>query len=216
MLPQAAAPAHLTVDIITILAIIAGPILAVWASEVRAARQARRKRQENIFLALMTTRTTVLATRHVEALNTIEIAFSAKKKKERAILDSWVQYLAHLGTEYTPENHATWDGLRETHLIDLLQKMGGFLSYNFDAVNLKKNSYFPKGHGHVANDDESIRHGMAEIMRGSKSFRMEVTAMPPFYYANAQPPTVTRPEVSKLKSSVDFLVPPSGPLGPVP
>ena len=61
-----------------IIATCAGPILAVWASEIRQLRKQNRDRREWVFRTLMTTRSTRLHPDHVSALNHIDFAFPQK------------------------------------------------------------------------------------------------------------------------------------------
>jgi len=82
--------------IITIIAIVAGPILAVQAQKwiERIGRQREEKRR--LFLALMTTRGRPLVGEHVQALNMIDVIFSGKGVKDRAVVEAWGEYRDHL------------------------------------------------------------------------------------------------------------------------
>ena len=83
--------------VISIAAIILGPILAVQAQKYIELRRDIRSRKLQIFRTLMATRATTLAPLHVEALNLIDIEFDAKKKKDKRVVDAWKLYLDHLG-----------------------------------------------------------------------------------------------------------------------
>jgi len=57
------------IDWAVVFATLAGPILAVWASEWRQRRRAVHERKEWVFRTLMTTRGAKMQPLHVEALN---------------------------------------------------------------------------------------------------------------------------------------------------
>ena len=60
----------------TIVAIILGPIVALWLQRISERRRDQRNRKLVIFKELMATRATRLSPRHVDALNAIEVEFS--------------------------------------------------------------------------------------------------------------------------------------------
>ena len=83
-------------EIINLLAIILGPILAIQVSQKLEDYKQRKARQVNIFKVLMATRATPIDVRHVEALNMIDIEFNGKNSKEKDVLRAWKDYLDHL------------------------------------------------------------------------------------------------------------------------
>lgn len=61
--------------IVTLLAIIVGPLLAVWVTRISDERREIRKRKMDIFRTLMRTRKVPIHFDHVGALNLIEVEF---------------------------------------------------------------------------------------------------------------------------------------------
>lgn len=86
------------IDWAVVFATIAGPILAVWASEWRQQRRAVHDRKEWVFRTLMTTRGAKMQPLHVEALNHIAFAFPQSSHPE--VFDAWSLYHAQLSTHY--------------------------------------------------------------------------------------------------------------------
>ena len=65
-----------TLAVATIVAIIIGPIVALWIQRNSEKRREKRNRKLVIFKELMATLATTLSPRHVDALNAIEVEFS--------------------------------------------------------------------------------------------------------------------------------------------
>jgi hypothetical protein len=80
-------------SIATILAIIAGPILAVRIQRNLDLAREKKDRKLHIFRELMLTRLSRLSVRHVEGLNAIQMEFSEDIPSERAVLDAWALYI---------------------------------------------------------------------------------------------------------------------------
>jgi hypothetical protein len=85
-----------TMTILTIIAIILGPLLALWLQ--RMAENSREKKQNKflVFKTLMTYRATPLNYQYVQALNLIDVVFNAKSHEEKAVRAAWSVLLDHL------------------------------------------------------------------------------------------------------------------------
>ena len=83
-------------ELLTIVAIIIGPILAVQAEKFLQRNRDNRYRRLNIFKTLMATRGSSLSFSHVEALNRIDLEFSDNKKYDKVIA-AWKEYFDNLG-----------------------------------------------------------------------------------------------------------------------
>ena len=95
-------------EIISICAIILGPILAVQIEKYLERRRENKNRRLSIFKTLMATRGAVLSWTHVEALNRIDLEFSNKKKFEK-VIKAWKEYFDNLSQKaQTPEEVAVW------------------------------------------------------------------------------------------------------------
>src|SRR5262245_57594896 len=88
---------------LTILAVIVGPILALWAQCFSERRGELKQRKLRVFSDLMATRGTRLSGRHVEALNAIQVEFHAKRGQERVVFEKWKEYLDHLNKKVDPK-----------------------------------------------------------------------------------------------------------------
>ncbi len=156
-------------DIISICAIIAGPIFAVQIEKYLERRRENKNRRLSIFKTLMATRGTVLSWDHVEALNRIDLEFSGNKKFEK-VIQAWKAYFDNLSQKYTPEEEAIWVNKNRDLLADLLYEMGHSLGFGFDKILIKRNVYSPVGHAKIEFEQEQIRKSMLEILSGDKGF----------------------------------------------
>lgn len=150
---------------LTIAAIILGPILAVQAQAWLDRRREERRRKLHVFAELMATRGTRLAPRHVEALNLIELEYSEKNDKQRPVLEAWRSYIDLLNNPPSEEQNlqAHFDR-RDQALVDLLYQMGRYLGFAIDRVVIRRNAYTPEGHGQADVEWNIIRKGFAKLL----------------------------------------------------
>ena len=139
---------------------------------------------------LMATRGSKLDLRHVEALNMIDLEFAS----DTQVTDSWKTYLDHLinmpryptieGKTDDEKKHdktvydsqmSTWGNDRENCFADLLHTMGESLKYKFDKTHIKRSIYSPQGHADIENEQQFIRNGMIDLIRGVISLPIETT-----------------------------------------
>ena len=131
-------------NILTLVAIIAGPILALWVEDIRERRRESKLRQVNLFRELMATRApSARATaRHIDALNAVEVEFCSQKSSDRRVVDAWTRYLDHLNdlTVSAQDKAAVWRWQEETDelLVALLYEMSTALGFRFDKESLQK------------------------------------------------------------------------------
>lgn len=164
-------------DWITLIAILAGPILAVQIQKYIEKRNDEKKRKVEIFKTLMATRGTVLSVFHVEALNRIDLEFSNSDKYNK-VIESWKEYFDNLNTKVeTIEEIAVWNGKNVELLANLLYEMGKGLGYKFEKSLIKRNWYSPMAHGAEENDNRLIRKGLIEVLEGKRNVPIEVGAI---------------------------------------
>src|ERR1700683_4667288 len=84
--------------IATIIAVIAGPILAVLVTRYVDERRIKQTRRMNVFRTLMRTRKMRLSADHVGAINLVEIEFQG----EQQVLVRWKEYWNHLAQGAVP------------------------------------------------------------------------------------------------------------------
>lgn len=157
-------------EIISICAIILGPILAVQIEKYLERRREKKNRRLSVFKILMATRGSVLSWDHVEALNRIDLEFSNEKKFDK-VIQAWKEYFDNLSQKAgTSEEGIVWAKKNEDLLADLLYEMGQSLGFKFDKVLIKRNVYSPVGHVKMELEQEQIRNSMLEILSGDKGF----------------------------------------------
>ena len=152
----------------TIVAILLGPILALWIQRISERKRNRRNRKLFIFKELMATRATRTNPRHVDALNAIEVEFSEGSRSDTKVLTAWRLYLDHLGTTVGDDQLLRWTEKSDDLLTDLLYEMSQALQYDFDKLALKKNIYSPKAHGDLEMDQYLLRKYVVEMMAGKR------------------------------------------------
>jgi hypothetical protein len=160
--------------IATIVALVIGPILAVQTQKWLERRRDERHRKVSLFRELMATRASRLSGRHVEALNTIELEYDPKEKKQKKVHEAWRSYLDALNSpDPDPTAVTSYYAKRDDLFIDLLYEMGQYVGFSFDRVAIRRDSYAPKGHGQVEDDLNIIRKGFAKIFT-SKSHAVPI------------------------------------------
>ena len=154
--------------LVTIGAILLGPIVALWIQRISERKRNRRNRKQFVFHELMATRATRTSPRHVDALNAIEVEFSDGGKSDARVLSAWRLYLDHLGAAVHDDLLPQWTEKSNDLLTDLLYEMSQALQYDFDKVSLKKNIYSPKAHGELETDQYLLRKYFVEMMAGQR------------------------------------------------
>ena len=159
--------------------IILGPILAVQAEKYLRRKRDTSERKLRVFKDLMATRGTRLAQRHVEALNQIDLEFSADDPNEKPVVEAWRAYRDALNVpgdqpEPYPGFYANRDGL----WIDLLYAMSNAVGYAFDKVAIRRDGYSPFGHGRIEEDITAIRRSAVEVLAGRRPILVAPAASP--------------------------------------
>ena len=137
---------------------------------------------------MMSTRGTRLSPDHVNALNMIDMCFSEKNKKERAILRAWRklldQYLKYPKLEDFDDDNRYMIALQaatgkaEDYFIDLLSEMSSVLGYEFETIHLRNGCYVPMGHAEVEQEQRLLRKALIELAAGRLPLSMNVTSLP--------------------------------------
>lgn len=153
-------------DIIMVIAIFAGPIIAVRITEKLRLSKDSRDRKVHIFRTLMATRSAQLAQMHIEALNLVELEFQAPPHPSRRVVDAGRLYVDHLRDHSYPKEG--WGPRKDELLVDLLYEMSTALCYNFDKVQIKAGSYYPSGYQETEIDNLEIRKLWLEILQGKR------------------------------------------------
>jgi len=163
-------------DVLMIAATALSPLIAVQVTRYLDDRNEERDRKLQVFKTLMATRAYNISQAHVQALNTIDLEFSAKKPKEKAVLDIWQQYLDHLGN--LQMDPGAWNLRRVDLLVDMLYAMGRALSYDFNKTQIKNGTYAPTAHGTQEDEQRRIRAMVLELLEGNRAMPMHITNIP--------------------------------------
>lgn len=160
-------------DVITIGAVLLGPIIAVQLSQFLDRLRQKRAGKEWVFKTLMRTRAATLSPSHVEALNMIDLEFYGNSKKDKKVVAAWKLYLDNLGDVSTPEDikHAKRNDL----FLDLLYTMAASLGYEFDKEHIKNTSYIPQRHVDIESEQHLIRKGVLGVLNGEMVVPMHIT-----------------------------------------
>lgn len=163
-------------DIVMILAIIAGPIIAVQITEYLRGSKDARMRRVHLFRTLMATRSATLVASHIESLNLVEIEFHSSQRQDRRVIDCWKLYLAHLNDRNYPKD--AWGARRADLLIDLLYEMSVSLGYSYDKSQIKSGTYYPHGYEDADSDNWETRKLWLEVLRGNRPLAMRAEVYP--------------------------------------
>lgn len=173
----------------TIIATVLGPILAVQVQKWVEAGRAKRAERDRVFRTLMATRAARLSAEHVQALNMIDIAFYGSKfcgfhyqwPAAKAVCRDWKIYFDSLSadmTGFTPDQHQRLTDSRDDKFTDLLASMAIAQNFDFDKVQLKRNMYNPQLHVDIDKDHRNIREGLARVLTGKSTIKMDVVNFP--------------------------------------
>lgn len=178
----------ITLSVITILAIVVGPVSALYIQRKLDEGREARNRRLWVFKTLMSYRATPLSPSFVQALNLIDVEFDGNNESDKAVRTAWKVLLDHFGDlgkpnppENTPEKTAA---LTTT----LLLAMGKSLGYDFDEVQIKKGAYYPMGLGNVEQEQHALRRGLLELLSGTRRLPVGVfeDSFPPIGLTTAE------------------------------
>ena len=175
-----------TLAILTVIAIVMGPILAVQAQKISELVREKRIRKVVIFKTLMATRASRVSFDHVKALNMIDIEFYGKRilgvkfqsNKYNRVTLAWKTYHDNLNAKDDDTKSKTWLDKNDELFIDLLFEISGALGYDFDKIQLKRGAYSPIAHGEQEIDALTIRRSLSKILSGEEALPMKVVSMP--------------------------------------
>jgi len=163
-------------DCVMIIAVLAGPIIAVQLTRFLDNRREVRQRKLDVFKTLMATRAYTVSWDHVVALNRIDLEFDSRNQKERSVIAAWKAYLDLLGDKDIPPEQ--WGVKRIDLFVELLHEMAKILDYDFDKTHIKNSSYSPVAHGNLEDQQQAIRLGIIDILQGKRPIQMHLTNFP--------------------------------------
>ena len=153
--------------LVTIIAIIIGPIIALRISRSQQALAEKRRRQLEIFTTLIRTRRAELSPDRVMALNSIPVEFY----NIGSIISAHENYLKQLNTEFpapdAPNSDAFHKELSDL-MYDLLYAVGKYLDFQFDKRDLEKFAYSPVGWTNDDSEQRRLRRALIDVLSGSR------------------------------------------------
>lgn len=165
---------------LTIIAIFAGPIVALLTQRALDHLRERRNRRLTIFRVLMGTRAAVLSPGHVDALNQIDVEFYGWPPADKRVITAWKALRNHLGDSgFNKDDFKGWTNKIVELRIDLLFQMAKALRYKFEKDDILRNVYSPIAHGDIENDQRLIRQGIVELLTGKRALTTLAWLMPP-------------------------------------
>jgi hypothetical protein len=157
-------------DLAIVFATLVGPILAVRIQKMMDRRGEQERRQVEVYRALMASRANPNSPQYVNALNAVPLEFH----KVRPVMDAWTDLLLHLNSN-GDANPEAWARTRVDRFVNLLKALGVALRYDFRDAELTDHAYFPTWQLNLSNDQEILRKGLVDLMKGDKSLPMKVT-----------------------------------------
>lgn len=171
-------------ELLTLIAILVGPILAVFATRFVDGRRQRDERRNNIFKTLMKTRRNRISSEHVEALNLIELEFA----DDKVVIDEWKKLFTHFGNphsrrqdEIAAETLSDQDKMlrdtmfynrladeRQRQLAKLLHAMAKTLGFKAEQLDIFEGGYTPQGWSELEVEQHAARRFILDLAFGRK------------------------------------------------
>lgn len=152
------------VAIAAVIATFKAPVIALHLQKKQDEDKERTNRKMWIYRTLMANRATRINPNFVQALNSIDMEFTAEDEKE--VRDAWRELLDHyndwakMGDEVANVRKAT------DLLSELLVKMGNSLGYKFARLDVKKAFYYPEGLSTVEQEQHALRRAALNLLSG--------------------------------------------------
>lgn len=178
-------------EILTVIALVVGPVLAVIIARNMETRHAKRERRMDIFRTLMRTRRSRLLPDHVGALNLVEIEF----KDESAVIKEWKAYFEDLCTDHpkrteeqienemTPEEKqqrfTKFDErigrYREKLFAKVLHAIAKVLDFEVEQLEIFEGGYAPQAYADIDWEQATIRRFIIGLYLGKYKVPIALT-----------------------------------------
>ena len=161
------------VEIVTVFALVTGPMIAVVIAKYMENHRAKRERRMDIFRTLMRTRvgTQRLYPDHVYALNLVEVEFYDDPK----VYAAWKDYIESLNQQ-SPQQQDL-----QRLLANLLREMSLALNYKFEGLAIFAGGYAPNRwlEGEIAAEEwQYIRRYLIALAKQETELSIAVKKMP--------------------------------------
>jgi hypothetical protein len=148
-------------DLLTIIAIILGPVLALLTQRVLDLLREKKNRRAQLFFDLMSSRATPLAANHINALNSIDFVFD--RWRDHKVRSAWREVMNQLNKAPGAELVQWTDRLNDLK-VDLFRAIGKRIGYNFSTDYLKRYIYYPSYYGQMEADLLTIRKALTTAL----------------------------------------------------
>ncbi len=138
-----------TLTIATMVSIIVGPVLAVYASDVRTELRVKRDIREKVYQTLVNTRSNIVVPKHADSLREVPFAFPRNKRswptgrrKYLKIYEEWKEYTDLLNRSYGGLSESDWcRTVQSPKLLELLTEIGKVIKFPAEPSTLKDPAY---------------------------------------------------------------------------
>jgi hypothetical protein len=161
-----------------VFATLAGPVLAVLVTRYIDSRSDRKRRQTDVFRALMRSRRSFVSPEYVAAFNTVEIEFAGVKSVENAQRE----LLQHINA-HTPQ--PDWFDRYRRLQTRLLYAIAAHLGYEMAQLDVLEGGYVPSAWGTNEEQQQAIQQSLRDLLAGKRTLRVEV--VPPNTPSNILP-----------------------------
>ena len=191
-------------NLLTLIAILVGPIAAVIVTRHIDAKRDNRNRKMEIFRTLMRTRRQPTSIQHVEALNLVEIEFSDCEQIKQAftvLFEHFATQHPRLPTEEVNDamelnevirRNSAFDTRihndRQAQLARLLHAIAKELKFSIEQLEIFEGGYRPQGWADLELDERVIRKYVTDLYLGRRTVPVTV-----FDATTAQPGNRQRP-----------------------
>lgn len=162
-----------TMEWLTLLALVAGPVLAVFVTRYIDDRKERIRRRHEVFRDLMRTRSAKISLEHVTALNLVEFEFYSDKEVRLA----WKNYMDTLSADF-PADPAKQEGVlakRNQLFIKLLQNIANHIGFKkIDVTDLMSLNYYPQGWVNDEDEQRQLRGLLVQTFSGLRPIQVKV------------------------------------------
>jgi len=149
--------------IMSVGAIIAAPLLALWVQRKSETDKARTERRQSIFRALWVNRRRPFYIARVDALNMVDVDFYS----EQRVQDAWDDLRAHYFRQEHPGlNEDQIAAKREEKFAMLLYEISQVLGYKFGRTQIRDNIYRPQLHNDFDGIEFETRKRVLDLLRG--------------------------------------------------
>lgn len=165
------------VGLISVVAMIVGPISAVYITRHLDHQREERGRKVDVFRALMKTRRLRLSSEHVAALNLIEIEFYGHPDVTNA-RKVYFENLARKLPEDQKEREKHFEQ-QEQLLAKLLHAMGKSLKFdNIEQIDIMTGGYSPQGWADIEAQQHVLRLLLIDMLNGNRSIPISPIVKP--------------------------------------